>query len=76
MRGAWRMGFSHGVYCLGCCAALMLLLFVSGVMNLVWITGLTLLVAIEKLAPFGATAAKAIAVLLIAAGVTLITAAL
>jgi predicted metal-binding membrane protein len=76
LRGAWRMGFSHGVYCLGCCTALMLLLFVGGVMNLVWITGLTLLVAIEKLAPFGAAPAKAIAVLLIAAGVTLITAAL
>ena len=37
---------------LGCCAVLMLLLFVGGVMNLVWIAGLTLLVAIEKLAPF------------------------
>jgi predicted metal-binding membrane protein len=70
--GAWRMGFTHGLYCLGCCAALMLLLFVGGVMNLVWIAGLTLLVAIEKLAPFGAAAAKAIAILLIAGGVALI----
>jgi predicted metal-binding membrane protein len=70
------MGFSHGVYCLGCCAALMLLLFVGGVMNLVWITGLALLVAIEKLAPFGAAAAKTIAVLLIAAGAMLLAAAL
>ena len=70
------MGFSHGVYCLGCCAALMLLLFVGGVMNLVWITGLTLLVAIEKLAPSGASAAKTIAVLLIAAGAVLVAAAL
>ena len=76
VRGAWRMGFSHGVYCLGCCAALMLLLFVGGVMNLVWIAGLTLLVAIEKLAPFGAAAAKTIAVLLIAAGAMLVAAAL
>jgi predicted metal-binding membrane protein len=74
--GAWRMGFSHGVYCLGCCAALMLLLFVGGVMNLLWIAGLTLLLAIEKLAPFGARAAKAIAALLIAGGVTLMAAAL
>jgi predicted metal-binding membrane protein len=69
------MGFTHGLYCLGCCAALMLLLFVGGVMNLVWIAGLTLLVAIEKLAPFGAAAAKAIAVLLIAGGVALIATA-
>lgn len=70
--GAWRMGFIHGAYCIGCCAVLMLLLFVGGVMNLVWIAGLTLLVAIEKLAPFGAAAAKAIAVLLIAGGAILI----
>ena len=37
--GAWRMGLSHGAYCVGCCAALMLLLFVGGVMNLLWIAG-------------------------------------
>jgi predicted metal-binding membrane protein len=76
VRGAWRMGLTHGAYCLGCCAALMLLLFVGGVMNLVWIAGLTLLVAIEKLAPLGAVSAKAIALLLIAGGATLLAAAL
>ncbi len=76
VRGAWRMGLTHGLYCLGCCAALMLLLFVGGVMNLVWIAGLTLLVAIEKLAPMGAVTAKAIALLLIAGGATLLAAAL
>lgn len=70
--GAWQMGLVHGLYCLGCCAALMLLLFVGGVMNLVWIAGLTLLVAIEKLAPFGARAAKAIGALLVCAGLALI----
>jgi len=69
--GAWRMGFAHGLYCVGCCAALMLLLFVGGVMNLVWIAGLTLFVAIEKLAPFGAAAARATAMLLVAAGIAL-----
>ena len=67
--GAWG---AHGLYCLGCCAALMLLLFVGGVMNLVWIAGLTLLVAIEKLAPFGAAAAKAMGALLVCAGLALI----
>lgn len=76
VRGAWRMGITHGAYCLGCCAALMLLLFVGGVMNLVWIAGLTLMVAIEKLVPLGAVAAKAIALLLIAGGATLLAAAL
>lgn len=53
LRGAFAMGFRHGVYCLGCCWVLMLLLFVGGVMNLVWIAGLALLVLIEKLAPAG-----------------------
>ena len=53
VRGAPFMGVSHGVYCLGCCWALMLLLFAGGVMNLVVILSLTAWVAIEKLAPFG-----------------------
>jgi predicted metal-binding membrane protein len=66
--GAWRMGLSHGVYCVGCCAALMLLLFVGGVMNLVWIVALTLIVAVEKFAPFGALTAKVVAAALVAAG--------
>jgi predicted metal-binding membrane protein len=70
--GAWRMGLSHGAHCVGCCAVLMLLLFVGGVMNLVWIAGLTLFVAIEKLAPFGPVAAKVMAALLIAGGTTLL----
>jgi len=52
-RGALRMGFEHGVYCLGCCWALMLLLFVGGVMNLAVIGALTLFVAFEKLGLLG-----------------------
>jgi predicted metal-binding membrane protein len=70
--GAWRMGLAHGAYCVGCCAVLMLLLFVGGVMNLVWIAGLTLFVAIEKLVPFGPAATKAMAVVLIAGGAALL----
>jgi predicted metal-binding membrane protein len=70
--GAWRMGLEHGLYCLGCCAVLMLLLFVGGVMNLIWIAGLTLFVAIEKLAPYGPAAARASALVLIAAGTALV----
>ena len=73
--GAWRMGFVHGLYCVGCCAALMALLFVGGVMNLIWIAGLTLLVAIEKLVPFGAAAVKIVGTILIAGGVALVLAA-
>ena len=46
--GALRMGLKHGVYCTGCCWALMLLLFVAGVMNPIWIICLTTVVALEK----------------------------
>lgn len=66
--GAFQMGVAHGVYCLGCCWALMLLLFAGGVMNLAVILVLTAWVAIEKLAPFGAHTARAAGVLLLAAG--------
>jgi predicted metal-binding membrane protein len=52
-RGALTMGVRHGVYCLGCCWALMLLLFVGGVMNAWVIAGLTLFVFIEKVTPIG-----------------------
>ncbi len=70
--GAWRMGLTHGGYCVGCCAVLMLLLFVGGVMNLLWIAGLTLFVVLEKLTPFGGTAAKAMAALLVGGGAALL----
>lgn len=50
--GAFRLGVRHGLYCVGCCWALMLLLLVGGVMNLWVIVGLAAFVAIEKLAPF------------------------
>jgi predicted metal-binding membrane protein len=66
--GAARMGVRHGLYCLGCCWALMALLFVGGAMNLLWIAALTLLVAMEKLAPKGEIVAKALGVLMIGAG--------
>jgi predicted metal-binding membrane protein len=49
--GALRMGLSHGIYCLGCCWLLMLLLFYGGVMDFRWIVGLALYVAAEKLVP-------------------------
>ncbi|RVQ68816.1 DUF2182 domain-containing protein [Croceicoccus ponticola] len=51
--GGMRMGVIHGAYCVGCCWLLMALLFVGGVMNLAWIALLTLLVAAEKLLPWG-----------------------
>jgi predicted metal-binding membrane protein len=52
--GGFHLGVAHGLFCLGCCWALMMLLFVGGVMNLWWIAALTVFVLLEKLAPFGA----------------------
>lgn len=69
--GAFLMGATHGLYCLGCCWALMLLLFAGGVMNLTVILALTVWVAIEKLAPFGRHSARIGAVALFALGVSL-----
>jgi predicted metal-binding membrane protein len=48
--GAFRMGVEHGSYCLGCCLFLMALLFVGGIMNLIWIAGIAVYVGIEKFA--------------------------
>jgi predicted metal-binding membrane protein len=49
--GALRLGVIHGWYCLGCCWALMALLFVGGIMNIYWIVGLALYVLAEKHVP-------------------------
>lgn len=62
-RGSLKLGFAHGAYCIGCCWALMLLLFVGGVMNLAWIAGLGAVVVAEKYGP--AWTAKAIAACLV-----------
>jgi len=67
--GAFRMGMDHGVYCLGCCWALMLLLFVGGVMNLAVIATLSVVVAFEKISPFGAVSARIGGVVLMVAAV-------
>lgn len=70
--GAFLMGVEHGAFCLGCCWALMLLLFAGGVMNLLWIAGLAAVVLVEKLAPFGAWLTPWIGAGLIAAGVAVV----
>ena len=51
--GALRLRFEHGLFCLGCCWILMELLFLGGVMNLLWIVTITLFVLLEKVIPFG-----------------------
>jgi predicted metal-binding membrane protein len=65
--GALRMGTSHGLYCVGCCWALMLLLFFGGVMSLTWIAAITVFVLLEKLAPFGAQGGRLSGTLLLLA---------
>ncbi|HXR05108.1 MAG TPA: DUF2182 domain-containing protein [Verrucomicrobiae bacterium] len=66
--GGFRLGLVHGAYCLGCCWALMLLLFAGGVMNLWWIGALTVFVLLEKLAPLGAQGGRLSGLLIIALG--------
>jgi predicted metal-binding membrane protein len=67
--GAFVMGIRHGAYCLGCCWALMALLFVAGVMNLLWIAVLAALVLAEKALPAGNWIGRAAGVAFVAAGV-------
>lgn len=56
--GAFRMGLDHGKYCIGCCWALMMVLFVGGVMSLTTIAALSSIVLLEKLVPRGDLIAK------------------
>jgi predicted metal-binding membrane protein len=50
MAGVFRLGLRQGLYCLGCCAALMLLMFAAGAMNVIWMAALGIVMTIEKLA--------------------------
>jgi len=70
-RSGWaslRLGLKHGLYCVGCCWALMALLFVVGVMNLVWIAFLSAWVLLEKVVPFGRLMSRALGLVLIGSG--------
>jgi predicted metal-binding membrane protein len=71
--GAFRLGAQHGTYCVGCCWALMLLLFAGGVMNLVVIVVLTLWVLAEKFAPLGEQTARVSGVALLAVALWALT---
>ena len=63
------MGLKHGVYCAGCCWFLMALLFVAGVMNLVWVAAITAFVLLEKAVPKGEWIERVGGVLLVGWGV-------
>lgn len=70
--GAFQMGWHHGLYCVGCCWALMLLLFVNGVMNLLWVAMLAGFVLIEKGFPLGRWWSRVAGSLLVAWGLSLV----
>lgn len=67
--GAVRMGVRHGLWCIGCCWALMAALFALGVMSIPWMLVITLLIAAEKLLPWRRVAMAAVTVVLLVLGV-------
>ena len=71
--GSLMLGLRHGAYCVGCCWALMALLFVGGVMNVLWIVLLALLILFEKVTSFGRLIAHLAGLVLIAGGVWLLS---
>jgi predicted metal-binding membrane protein len=71
-RGSLRMGAHHGLYCLGCCWALMAVLFAVGVMNLIWVAVIAIFVLIEKTGPAARVVSRAAGLGLIAFGLTTI----
>ena len=72
LSGALVMGLHHGAFCIGCCWILMLLLFVGGVMNLLWIAVLAGFVLIEKLLPWGRKIGRVAGAAMVLAGAVLV----
>jgi predicted metal-binding membrane protein len=70
--GAFVMGVVHGTFCVGCCWILMGLLFVGGVMNLLWVLAIAVFVLIEKVAPYGHLTGRVAGAVLAGAGLYLI----
>ena len=71
-RGAFRLGAGHGVFCVGCCWVLMLLLFAAGVMDLLWVVVIAGFVLAEKLVPFGKLFSYASGVALVGMGIAVV----
>jgi predicted metal-binding membrane protein len=70
--GTFVMGLKHGAYCVGCCWMLMALLFVAGVMNLLWVVAIAVFILVEKAAPRGNLIGLIAGAALIVAGIALI----
>ncbi len=73
--GVFRLGVKQGLYCLGCCWAMMLVMFAVGVMNVIWMAGIGIVMAIEKMLT-GRRFTHAVGVVLIVAGTGIVVAAL
>jgi predicted metal-binding membrane protein len=71
--GAFRMGLGLGTYCVGCCWILMGLLFVGGVMNLLWVATIAIFILLEKTVPFGETGGRVVGAAMILIGLTSLT---
>ena len=69
--GAFSLGARHGMFCVGCCWALMLVMFAAGAASLIWMAALTALMVHEKTRPSGARTVPLTGVVLLAAGSTL-----
>lgn len=67
---ALQLGLHHGLFCVGCCWSLMLLMFVVGVGSLVWMLGLAVLMGIEKNLPWGRQISTPVGLVLLTAGFT------
>ena len=70
--GAFLMGWRHGMFCVGCCWALMILLFAAGVMNLLWVAAIAAFVLVEKLLPWSLLVGRVAGALLISWGAYLL----
>jgi predicted metal-binding membrane protein len=67
--GALRMGAEHGLYCVGCCWGLMVILFVLGVMSLFWMAAVAAIIFAEKVLPYGLCLSRVFALAFIAFGI-------
>lgn len=74
--GAWRVGTRHAFSCLGCCWALMLVMFATGVGSLVWMLGLTAVMTAEKTSRLGARLVAPVGAMLVVAGLAVTGASL
>jgi predicted metal-binding membrane protein len=72
MGASIQLGMRHGIYCIGCCWTLMALLFVGGVMNILWIAAIAIHILIEKAVPAGNAIARVAGAGLALAGIWLL----